>query len=188
MFFLRARFCLATVGIIAITGCDSSKNEYKSTQQIKATAPSAHDHESHEGGHTHYGAGPHGGSLIELGGDDYHAELVLDHDAHALRVFLLKSDAKSPLPTKTSQVTFDLGKDRTLLLKANPLDGEIDGESSRFELVDKALIHDLADKGFLHGDLSVQIDGKPFKSHIDIHFEHGESKPDHKHEGEQDAK
>ena len=109
----------------------------------------------------HYGAGPHGGSLIELGGDDYHAEFVIDHGAHAIRIFLLKSDAKSPLTTKSAEATLTLDKDQKLSLKATPLEGEMEGQSSRFELVDEAFVHQLVDSGFLHGDLSIQIDEKP---------------------------
>ncbi len=172
--------------MIAI-GCGPSKSGDKSAEEIKKVGAKDHDHDSHQGGHTHYGAGPHGGSLIELGGDDYHAELVLDHGAHAIRIFLLKSDAKTPLLTKSAEATITLDKDQKLSLKATPLEGEIEGQSSRFELLDDAFVHKLLDSGFLHGDLSIKIDGKPFQSHLDIHFEHGVSRPDHKHDDDQKA-
>lgn len=107
--------------------------------------------------------------------------MVLDHGAHALRIFLLESDAKTPLLSKATEATLSLDKNRTLALKARPQEGETDGQSSRFELVDEAFVHEMLDKGFLHGDVSVLIGDKTFQSHLDIHFEHGESKPDHKH-------
>lgn len=173
--------------LVIISGCGQSTSDYKKIGDVKKAAKD-HDHDTHTGGHSHYGAGPHGGSIIELGGEDYHAELVLDHDAHALRIFLLKADAKSPLLSKATEANLSLDKDKTLTLKASPQEGETDGQSSRFELVDEAFVHEMLDKGFLHGDLSVQIGEKTFQSHLDIHFEHGESKPDHKHVDEKKTK
>jgi hypothetical protein len=188
MYGFRSGIYLA-LGVSLITvGCGPNQSEYKDARELKAAKADSHNNESHDGGHTHYGAGPHGGSLIELGGDDYHAELVLDHDAHAIRIFLLKSDAKTPLLTKSPEATLTLDKDQKLSLKAKPLEGEIDGQSSRFELVDDDFVHKLLDSGFLHGDLSIQIGEKPFQSHLDIHFEHGDSKPDHKHDDDQKPK
>lgn len=186
MFRYPLEICVLLVGLFCWIGCGQTPGDYKATQEVKKADGSAqdHDHSSHQGGHTHYGAGPHGGSLIELGGDDYHAELVLDHGAHALRIFLLKADAKTPLPTNATEVTLAIDKNQKLSLKALPLDGEDAGWSSRFELVDEEFVHNLVDRGFLHGDLSVPIGKNTFDSHLDIHFEHGDSKPDHKHEGE----
>ena len=179
--------CLLLGSVVVVLGCGPSASDYKKVDEVKKAAKD-HDHDTHEGGHTHYGAGPHGGSIIELGGEDYHAELVLDHDAHAVRIFLLKADAKTPLLSNATEATLSLDKDKKLVLKAAPLEGETDGQSSRFELVDDAFVHEMLDKGFLHGDLSIPIGEKTFTSHLDIHFEHGESKPDHKHEEEKKSK
>jgi len=186
MFRCRLGICVLLAGSVFSSGCGQPKSDYKATQDLKKAGTSDHDHDhsSHQGGHTHYGAGPHGGSIIELGGDDFHAELVLDHAAHALRIFLLTSDAKTPLPTKGQEVTLTMDKNQKLSLKAVPLDGEEAGMSSRFELVDEEFIHKLVESGFLHGDLAVPIGEKTFSSHLDIHFEHGDNKPDHKHENE----
>lgn len=200
MFLCRSKTHLGLIGCLAIfLGCESSKSEFQNVKDIKngknagdvknvkEAAPNDHDHASHSGGHTHYGSGPHGGSLIELGGDDYHAEIVLDLDSHALRVFLLKADAKSPLPMKISNVALTLDAKRTLSLAALPLDGETEGLSSRFELIDDAFIHELIEKGFLHGDLSVPAGDSPLTSHLDIHFEHHESESDHPHKPDEKA-
>ena len=188
MFRCSLGICLVLVVSLIAIGCGPSKSGDKSAEEIKKVGVKDHDHDSHQGGHTHYGAGPHGGSLIELGGDDYHAELVLDRGAHAIRIFLLKSDAKTPLVTKSAEATITLDKDQKLLLKATPLEGETEGQSSRFELVDDVFVHKLVDSGYLHGDLSIQIDEKLFQSHLDIHFEHGDSKPDHKHDDVHNSK
>ena len=177
MFCRSASVCMMS-GICALgLGCGSSTSEYKDSKKIQAAAK-VHDHSTHDGAHLHYGAGPHGGMLLELGGEDFHAELVFDHDAHAVRIFLFKADAKTPLPSKTPAATLLLDNNKTITLKALPLEGEADGMSSRFELIDEAFVHEVLDKNFLHGDLKVDIDGIPFKSHLDIHFDN--AKHEHK--------
>lgn len=177
MYLRRAEMGLLVC--VLLQGCGPAA-EYKEAGSLSPAPKKAHDHANHEGTHLHYGAGPHGGAVIELGGDHNHAELVFDHDAHAIRVFLLKPDAKSPLPSKATEVTLALDQAKTVSLKASPLEGESDGLSSRFELVDEELVHAILDQGFLHGDLSVPIDGKLIKSHLDFHFDN----TPHEHKGE----
>lgn len=171
------QFLLLTVSGLGL-GCGASKTDYKDLASVQAKAPKQHDHATHDGAHLHYGAGPHGGTVLELGGDDFHAELVFDHDSHAIRVFLYGGDAKTPLPSKAPHATLVLDKDKSITLRSLPLEGESNGMSSRFELIDEDLVHEILEKGFLHGDLEVEIDGKPFKSHLDIHFDN--EKHEHK--------
>ena len=167
---------MLTMGLLGgAVGCDGGKSDYKKADDLKK-APAAHD--EHE--HGHDAKGPHGGSLIELGADEYHAELVLDHDAHALRVFVLGSDAKTDVPTTATEVVVALeGKD-PLTLKAAPQEGDGEGKSSRFELIDEKLIDAILDSKFLHGDLRISIGDKPFSGHIHTHLEeaHHEHKDD----------
>ena len=177
------------IGLLALTlaaanGCTPAKSEYQSARHVSSDTSSRHDHDDHSGGHVHYGAGPHGGSIVELGGDDYHAELVIDHDAHLVKVYLLASDAKTPLATNANRVTLSIDSRTDLALLAPHTNDETKGMTSSFELSDPNAFHSIVDQGYLHGDLSVQIGDKPFVSHLDIHFEHGEHKPDHSHEAE----
>lgn len=168
--------------LLAVEGCAPAKSEYQSTHRIKSEQPDHHDHATHSGGHVHYGAGPHGGSIIELGGEDYHAELVIDHESHTVKVYLLSADAKTPLKTNANRVTLSIDSKTDLVLLAPKVNETEQGEVSSFELSNADVIHSIVDQGYLHGDLSVQIDDKPFVSHLDIHLEHGEHKPDHKHD------
>ncbi|MDB5341631.1 MAG: hypothetical protein JWP89_8 [Schlesneria sp.] len=184
MTFPRFEICLTLIGGLMLLGCSPSKNEQKTSQQVKQNKGAEHDHASHEGAHLHYGAGPHGGTVIELGGDDYHAEIVLDHDGHAVRVFLFKADAKTPLVTKAADAVLSLDANKKLILKPIPLGDDQAGHTSSFELVDETAVEDLYKKGFLHGDLSVPVGDQVFKSHLDIHIEHGE----HKHADHDDKK
>ena len=162
-------------------GCDGGKSDYKKADDLKK-APAVHEEHSDHG---HDAKGPHGGSLVELGADEFHAEIVLDHDAHALRVFVLGKDAKTAEPTTATEVVIALeGKD-PLTLKAAPQEGDGKGKSSRFELIDEKLIDAILDAKFLHGDLRIAIGDKPFSGHIHTHLEeaHHEHKDDVKKDG-----
>lgn len=158
-------------------GCSGGKSDYKKTSEL-SKAPAAekpHDH------HEHSAKGPHGGGLIELGDDEYHAEVGLDHDAHAIWVYVLGKDAKTPAPIAAPELTLaPEGKD-ALTLKAAPQDGDAEGKSSKFELVDNAAVHGFLDAGLIHADLSVKIGDKVFKGHVDYHLE--DEHHEHKEEG-----
>lgn len=156
-------------------GCSGGSSDYKKTGELKK-APAIHEE------HDHGAKGPHGGSIVELGEEEYHAEVVVDADAHTLRVFVLDKDAKTASPIAAKEVTIKPEEKAALTLKAAPLEGEGDDKSSRFELVDEAAVHSLLDAGMLHGNLNVKIGDKPYSGHIDyhldgIHHEHKAEKP-----------
>lgn len=169
---------MAALGLFgAVIGCDGGKSDYKKADDLKK-APALHDE------HEHGAKGPHGGSLVELGDEEFHAEVVLDHDAHALRVFVLGKDAKTASPTAATELSVHPeGKD-PITLKAAPQEGDGDGKSSRFELIDEKLVHDILDAKFLHGDLKITIGDKPYSGHIDMHLDdvHHEHKDEAKKE------
>jgi hypothetical protein len=126
--------------------------------------------------------GPHGGGIVELGEEEFHAEVVLDHDAHSLRVFLLGPDMKTAATTAATELTLTPEDGKALTLKAAPQDGESDGKASRFEIVDEAAVHDLLDAKMIHGDLKVKIGDKEFSGHVDyhlddVHHEHKDAVP-----------
>jgi hypothetical protein len=156
-------------------GCSDGKSDYKKTGDLKK-APAVHDE------HDHGAKGPHGGSIVELGDEEYHAEVVVDADAHTLRVFVLGKDAKTASPIAAKEVLITPEEKKALTLKAVPLEGEGEEKSSRFELVDEAAVHSFLDAGMIHGNLSVKIGDKPYSGHVDyhldgIHHEHKDEKP-----------
>jgi hypothetical protein len=158
------RISLLAMLAMGLLGCDGGKSDYKKADDLKK-APAVHEE------HGHGEKGPHGGSIVELGAEEYHAEIVLDHDAHALRVYVLGKDAKTAAPTTATEITVAAeGKD-ALTLKAAPQDGDGDGKASRFELIDEKFVHDILDAKFLHGDLRITIGDKPYSGHIDMHLE-----------------
>src|SRR5262245_42443193 len=125
-------------------GCDNSKNEFKTAKQLDTGKPT-HGIDDHD-----HGAGPHGGAIVELGADEYHAEVVLDPKAHALRVYMLGGDAKTPALVAVAELKIVTGENQSLTLKAAPQEGEAAGKSSLFELVDEKTVDDLEKEGSLH--------------------------------------
>jgi hypothetical protein len=155
-------------------GCNSQK-DYKTSEAVKQ-APALPEHE-----HEHSAKGPHGGGIVELGEEEYHAEVVVDHDSESLSVYLLGQDAKTAEPVAASELSIALeGKD-ALVLKATPQESDGEGKSSKFALVDHDLVHTLMDTGFLHGDLRITIGDKPYLGHIDYHLD-GSSHEGHDHD------
>lgn len=156
-------------------GCDN-KAGYAPVSDVKKAAPLP-DHEHGE-------KGPHGGGIIELGEEEYHAEIVIDHDTHAITLYVLGKNAKTAEQVAATEVTVTPeGKD-ALTLKATPQTGDAEGKTSKFELVDDKIVHDLLDAGFVHGDLRITIGDKPYVGHIDYHLDGS----DHDHDEKKDEK
>lgn len=159
--------------VFSALGCGTKSEFQKAGDLKKAPALDGHDHD-------HGAKGPHGGSLVALGKHKYHGELILDHDAHTLRVLILGEDAKTPTAIAATAVTVTPEGKPAWTLKAVPLESEKDGKSSRFELVDDGAVHTLMDAGFLHGSMSVKVGDETLEGHIDYHVEHAEHKHDEK--------
>lgn len=172
-------FVLLSLGIVVgPIGCGNSP-QYKPLAEVKAKPLAEHDHD-------HGAKGPHGGGIVELGEEEYHAEIVVDHDSHAVVVYVLGKDAKTAEPIAATEVKVTPeGKD-ALTLKAAPQKDDPEGKASKFELVDDDVVHQLMDAGFVHGDLAITIGDKPYKGHIDyhldgsVHHDHDEKKHDEK--------
>jgi hypothetical protein len=157
-------------------GCNGS-SEYKTVPEVKKASPLP-DHE-------HGAKGPHGGGIVELGDEEYHAEIVVDHDSHALSLFVLGKDAKTAELVAAKDVSITPNGKEALTLKAAPQKGDAEGKTSRFELVDNKLVHDLLDAGFLHGELRITIGDKPYLGHIDYHLD-GSAHDEHEHDDKKD--
>jgi len=160
------------VGIaISVVGCNGS-NDYKPANQVKKAPPlNEHDHDA---------KGPHGGSIIELGEEEYHAEIVVDHDSESVAVYVLGKDAKTPeqvTATEVSVAPAGEGKE-SLTLKAAPQQGDAEGKTSKFELKNEDVVHALLKEGMLHGKLRITIGDKPYIGDIDYHLD-GSDHHDH---------
>lgn len=167
--------CLGSLWL-ALAGCggDAPKSPARVTD---SPPPVAHDDaDGHE--HSHPTEGPHHGHLIELGKEEYHAELTHDDEAEKVTVYLLDKLAVSPVTSAEAEIALNLVVDNKPLqakLAAEPQAGDAEGQSSRFSLVDKAVVEAL-EAPTSTGRLTVTIGGKSFSGKV-VHQEHG----DHKH-------
>lgn len=122
--------------------------------------------------HDHPSEGPHHGDLVELGNEEYHAEIV--HGAGGeVTVYILDGKAATAVPIDAAEVTINLthdGKAEQFKLAASPDASDPSGKSSRFTLKDEELAGDLDQKA-TKARIAVQIDGKSFSGGIEHHHE-----------------
>lgn len=157
---------VALSGVLASSGC--SKEAPKPKAETKH-ADAAHPE-----------VGPHGGSLIELGKEEFHAELVHDEKAGEVTFYILDGAAKNAVPIDATEVLVNLkhdGKGEQFKVAAKPASGDPAGKSSCFFSADKELAGDLDHVG-ADPQLVLTIGGKPYRGAIG--HEHAEAGHDHK--------
>ncbi len=156
-------------------GCGSKPaNNVNSSTGPKDGAPASSEHV-----HAHATEGPHHGTLVELGSEEYHVEVT--HDATSVTIYVLDSSAKQAVPIDASDVTINVvheGKPEQFKLVANPDAGDPAGKSSRFTLADAELVSHMDDESAAP-KLSLTIDGTPYRGEIKHEHEHDHS--DHAH-------
>jgi hypothetical protein len=79
--------------------------------------------------------GPHGGPLIEWGEEEYHLEFTVDRAKKQTTVYVLDESATKATPIAAETLTMTLKHVTppvTITLKAEPMEGEAMGTSSRF--------------------------------------------------------
>jgi hypothetical protein len=157
----------------AWVGCDRPNNQ-PAPDQAGPSGAAGHDH-SHDHGHHH---GPHDGHLVDLGDDEFHAEVTHDDASGRVTIYLLDAEAKKPVATAAPHLLVQLtlaGDPKEFQLLASPQEGDPQGRSSRFELVDKQLCESW-DATEAAARLSVTIEDIPFSGKIEPH-DHGHDHP-----------
>lgn len=152
--------------LIAMIGCGESQQGGPATSVPAATAD-VHDHPSE---------GPHHGGLIELGNEEYHAELVHDDAAGTVTIYLLDSAARAAVPVDAKELQINLSHDgnaEQFKLAASPDSGDPVGKASRFVSSDAELAEELDHEG-VQAQLVVSIAGKQYRGAIE-----------HDHDGEE---
>ncbi|TWU45482.1 hypothetical protein Q31b_06540 [Novipirellula aureliae] len=146
--------------LVATTGCQPPESDVAPGPLSEADHDHDHDHPSH---------GPNGGTLIELGDEEYHAELV--HDDVSVTIYLLDSAAAEPVRIAEQELVINVlhdGAPEQFKLLANPDAGDTDGKSSRFTIEDDHLASHMDDDAAAP-KLSVTIDGTPYSGEISHH-------------------
>ena len=154
-------------GLTFTTGCGEATKPAAETAHHEGDGHAEHD----EAGHPE--EGPHNGHLIELGKEEYHAELVHDDATHTITLYLLDGSAKKMVPVAEKELTINLvagGKPTQFKIPATPQSDDPSGQSSRFELVDETLCEALDDPKS-KARLMLTIAGKQFSGDM-AHEDH----------------
>jgi hypothetical protein len=145
---------------IGCGGSDSAKKP-SSTEPSPSPSPSASGDKpaKHEGHDQAHGAGPHGGTLSDWGGGQYHVEFTVDHDKQEATIYILGDDEKTPSSIKAEEIQLSIKAPAfQIALKAFPQDGDPEGGSSRF--VGKH--ENLGKVQEFAGTISGEVDGTPY--------------------------
>lgn len=126
--------------LVGTLGCGSEKkDDFKAFDRKDAQKAPANPHAGHE-------HGPHEGHVIELGSEEFHAEVVDDHGKDELGIYILGSDAKTAKPIEATELvlTFKHGeKTEEFKLAAVKQDGDPEGKASFFKITSEALFEEL---------------------------------------------
>ena len=116
--------------------------------------------------HSHPAEGPHHGALIELGSDEYHAELV--HAKQSVTIYLLDGAANKQVPVVATEITINTkhnGQPAQFKLAASPDQDDPAGQSSRFVSSDTDLADHL-DEHDAEPRIVVMIKGKSYRGEL----------------------
>lgn len=180
MRFFMGLALLSAALCLPLTGC-GGKTDVK-----KADKEHDHDHDHHGHDHDHAAHGPHGGHIMELGDEEYHAEWTHDDKSGNVTVYILDSTMKKEVPIEAESITIktsvkgaDGDQETTYTLAAvNPSTGD-KPTASQFEITDQALLTVLkAIGGGASATLELPINGKPYVAKFEAHSDHDHG---HKH-------
>jgi hypothetical protein len=153
-------FLVGCAGLILVAGCNSANQAYHEVPKGARVKDQPHEHEQ----------GPHGGHLVELGEEEYHAEVVFDPKSSKITLYTLDSTAKKPVPIDAAEIKLELvigGQPKSLAAKAAPETGDPDKKSSRFEVADNPDVKaNIKDEEDLKGSVTVPIGGKTYAGKI----------------------
>ncbi|MDX1925289.1 MAG: hypothetical protein SFV81_02150 [Pirellulaceae bacterium] len=168
---------LTFLGVVALVGCN--RVDTAATPSMAPTVPLSMDvpPPATVDIHSHPSEGPHHGTLIELGKEEFHAELV--HDDKSVSIYILDDAAKTAVPIEANELVINLlhdGKPEQFKLIAKPDTGDPPGRSSRFVSEDPELAGHINDESS-KPKLNISINGKSYRGII----EHDHTGHDHKH-------
>lgn len=167
-------FVLALTALaIGVAGCTD-----ESTSSGPETSPPPATVDTHDA-HAHPSEGPHHGDLIELGNEEFHAELLHDDEAGTVTIYILNGAATEQVPIEATEITINAthdGQPEQFQLAASPDASDPQGKSSRFVSNDKELAAHLDEDG-ADPRLVLTINGKSYRGEISHDHDH-----DHAHE------
>ena len=168
---------LVAVFLGCMVGCSDA--DTSPTTTISGPPPAMDPHEGHD--HAHPTEGPHHGDLVELGSEQFHAEVV-HGEGGSVSVYILDSAATTAVPIDALELTINIthdGKAEQFKLPADRDIADPEGKSSRFSIKDEELASDL-DSHDATARLVVMINGTSFSGKIAHNHD-----DEHSHDGGQ---
>jgi hypothetical protein len=115
--------------LVVLASCREAANDAQARKPPANGTGAEHEHRA-----------PHGGTLIELGEEFAHVELVLDRAAGQITAYVLDGEAEQPVRLEQASLTLTLsdlppaGGETDVILQAveNVLTGETVGRTSQF--------------------------------------------------------
>ena len=178
--FRRSRVLTAAPLVVwaalTLSGCGNSTPQDGGT--ITTPPPPTAGGDGHNHDHVHPSEGPHHGDLVELGNEEYHAEVV-HGEGGAVTVYILDGTAKNAVPIDATEVALNVtheGKPEQVRLPAAPEPSDGPGKSSKFSVVNTELVSHL-DNEKSSAKLVLTIAGKQYTGKVEHHHGH-----DHGHD------
>lgn len=172
--------CLPVAGltVLWLAGCNGAGSAPTSgagaSPVVTDGPPEAETHAEH----AHPSEGPHHGDLVELGNEEFHAEIVHGEGGN-ISVYILDSAAKAAVSIDATELTINIthdGNAEQFKLLADRDASDPEGKASHFSIKDEELASDLDNHDAL-AKLVVMINGKSYSGKI----EHDHD-ADHKHD------
>lgn len=160
--------------LLPVSACQRGGPSEPSVTGRQAGSHDDHGHDHSHGGHAHEELGPHGGHLVDLGGE-YRAEWLHDDATGQVTVLLLAQDGRTEVRTSAESITLEVsigGNARRYELK--PADrGEDPATASEFHIVDRPLVEALKAVGHgVEAFVVAEIDGQTLRGEIEHHHDH----------------
>src|SRR5690606_30025752 len=100
---MRCHTYLAAGGLSLALACFAG---CKDSTSPKTPATTGHASEGHD--HDHPSEGPHHGQLIELGNEEFHAEIVVEDAKNLITIYLLDGAAKNSVASDEQELVMNV--------------------------------------------------------------------------------
>jgi len=126
--------------LLCVLGC---QNQHSADTHPSDTH-NGHDHaqQENDANHGHSTNGPHHGSIIELGSEEYHAEFLHNKEQQMVTIHILDGGVKNTVPIEAEEITINLvqnNEPQQFILSKSPVESDPPGKSSRFTSADEKL-------------------------------------------------